>query len=257
MARKKSHFVCSGCGHTSGKWIGQCPDCEEWNTHQEEAVGLSSPSPVLVRQVARSITDISTEQSAAEPTRIAELDRVLGGGLVPGSVTLLGGEPGIGKSTLLLQAAAEVARAGKKCLYVTAEESAEQVRLRADRLDAVVEGVFLVSETELDTILAHADQVEPDLVIIDSIQTIHDPSLQSSPGSVGQVRHCAHRLVNEAKRRAMSTVLVGHVTKDGGLAGPRVLEHVVDTVLAFEGDRHHALRLLLSLIHISEPTRPY
>jgi len=164
-------------------------------------------------------------------------------------VTLLGGEPGIGKSTLLLQVAAHLARQGRRCLYVSAEESSEQVRLRAGRLDSVVDGLWLVSETSLAAVLAHCDELSPDVVIVDSIQTVHDPALASAPGSVAQVRHCAHRLVGEAKRRDLTTVLVGHVTKEGGLAGPRVLEHVVDTVLAFEGERHHALRLLRASKH--------
>ena len=182
-------------------------------------------------------------------TGVSELDRVLGGGLVPGSVTLLGGEPGIGKSTLLTQVAANVASSGGRALYVSAEESAQQVHQRAERLDALVPDLWLAAETSLPQLLAHLDQVRPAVVVIDSIQTVHDPELASAPGSVGQVRECAHRLVQEAKRRDLAVLLVGHVTKDGGLAGPRVLEHVVDTVLSFEGDRHHALRLLRAAKH--------
>jgi DNA repair protein RadA/Sms len=179
------------------------------------------------------------EAWAASPTRIGELDRVLQGGLVPGSVTLLGGEPGIGKSTLLLQALAGLAKDGHRCLYVTAEESAQQVRLRAERLGALPPNLWLVSDTALPHLLTH----------LDSIQTVHDPILSSAPGSVAQVRSCAHVLVRASKERDMATVLVGHVTKEGGLAGPRVLEHLVDTVLAFEGERHHALRLLRAVKH--------
>lgn len=252
MAKKKApktQFVCNRCAHVAPKWVGQCPDCGEWNSHDEElAQAPEDPAPLLGGRPTR-IGEVSGHQVEKAATGVAELDRVLGGGFVHGSVALLGGEPGIGKSTLLLQAASSLARGGKRCLYVSAEESAEQVRLRADRLAAVVDDLWLVSETSLPAILAHCDDLKPDVVIIDSIQTILDPALTSAPGSVGQVRHCAHRLVTEAKKRTMTTVLVGHVTKEGSLAGPRVLEHVVDTVMAFEGDRHHALRLLRAAKH--------
>ncbi|NNC79732.1 MAG: DNA repair protein RadA, partial [Acidimicrobiales bacterium] len=249
MAKTKTIFLCTECAHQAHKWIGQCPDCGEWNTHVEEVVERIAPIPVALTEQPRLIADVTADNWAATPTNISELDRVLGGGFVTGSVALFGGEPGIGKSTLLLQAMASLARAGHRCLYVSAEESSEQVRIRADRLDAVVDGLWLVSETSLGAVLAHCDQLKPDYVVVDSIQTIHDAELKSAPGSVAQVRHCAHRLVTEAKRRAMTTMLVGHVTKEGGLAGPRALEHVVDTVLAFEGDRHHALRLLRAVKH--------
>lgn len=249
MAKAKTIFLCRNCGHQAHKWIGQCPDCNEWNTHDEEMAERISKPSLLAGQPPRLIGDVTVDNFQTVSSGVPELNRVLGGGFVDGSVTLVGGEPGIGKSTLLLQAVAAMSRAGKTCLYVSAEESAEQVRLRADRLNAVVDNLWLVSETSLQGVLAHCDSLKPDMVIIDSIQTIHDPDLTSAPGSVGQVRHCAHRLVTEAKRRAMSTVLVGHVTKEGGLAGPRALEHVVDTVLAFEGDRHHALRLLRAVKH--------
>ena len=196
------------------------------------------------------IAEVVCDGWAPRPTGIDELDRVLGGGLVPGSATLVGGEPGVGKSTLLLQALASLAATGARCLLVTAEESAEQVRLRAQRLGvAGAGGLWLVSETELSSLMALIEEVEPSHVVVDSIQTTFDADLDSAPGSVAQVRHCAHRLVQLAKRRAMATVLVGHVTKEGNLAGPRVLEHTVDTVLSFEGDRHHALRLLRAAKH--------
>ncbi|MGI9608470.1 MAG: DNA repair protein RadA [Acidimicrobiales bacterium] len=249
MAKTKTVFVCSSCGHTAHKWIGQCPDCEDWNTHDEEVAERTSAAPIVIAEAPRPIRMIAADSWTASPTGVDELDRVLGGGFVSGSVTLVGGEPGIGKSTLLLQAVAKLAESGAKCLYVSAEEASEQVRLRAERLGAVVDNLWLVSETSLVAILAHCDQLKPDYVVVDSIQTVHDPELRSAPGAVGQVRHCAHRLVTEAKRRSMTTILVGHVTKEGGLAGPRVLEHVVDTVLAFEGDRHHALRLLRAVKH--------
>ncbi len=186
---------------------------------------------------------------AAQPTGIDELDRVLGGGLVPGSATLLGGEPGTGKSTLLLQALSSLARRGVRCLLASAEESKQQVRLRAERLGALDPALWLVSETSLPAILGALEQVSPRVAVVDSIQTVFDPELGSAPGSVGQVRECAHRLVRVAKERGVAVLLVGHVTKDGSLAGPRVLEHVVDTVLAFEGDRHHGLRMLRAHKH--------
>jgi DNA repair protein RadA/Sms len=198
---------------------------------------------------ATPIGDVELALVQSMPTGISELDRVLGGGFVPGSVTLIGGEPGVGKSTLLTQVAASMAFAGHDVLYVSAEESRQQVRLRADRLGALAPKLWLASESELEHVLAHADALQPSLVVIDSIQTVHDPALGSAPGSTVQVRECAHRLVREAKQRNLAVVLVGHVTKDGGLAGPRVLEHVVDTVLCFDGDRHHALRLLRAAKH--------
>jgi DNA repair protein RadA/Sms len=197
------------------------------------------------------IGDVDALCAQPQSTGIPELDRVLGGGLVPGSVSLLGGEPGIGKSTILLQL---LAQWPTRTLYVSAEESAQQVRLRAERLHALQPELWIVPETSLAHILSAIDQVQPHLVVIDSIQSIADTEVSSAPGSVVQVRHCAHRLVGEAKRRGISVVMVGHVTKEGGLAGPRVLEHVVDTVLSFEGDRHHALRLLRAVKHRFGPT---
>lgn len=193
--------------------------------------------------------DVSTEMAAMRSTGIEELDRVLGGGLVGGSVTLLGGEPGIGKSTLMLQALARMAAAGAQVLLVTAEESKEQVRLRAERLGAIHPNLLIVAETSLPHVLTHVAEVAPDVLAVDSIQTVADPDVPGVPGSVSQVRECAHRLVRLAKDRNIPTLLVGHVTKDGTIAGPRTLEHIVDTVLAFEGDRHHALRMLHALKH--------
>ncbi|CAN5164201.1 DNA repair protein RadA [soil metagenome] len=218
---------------------------------------MSSPGwqgVVPARSRPVPIADVDLDRCGPRPTGLAELDRVLGGGLVPGSVTLLGGEPGIGKSTLLLQALAAMATGGHKALLVTAEESARQVRLRAERLDALVPDLHLVAEGVLPAILGHVAELAPEVVVVDSIQTIFDPELGSVPGSVTQVRECAQRLVVAAKELGVSVVLVGHVTKDGSLAGPRVLEHVVDTVLSFEGDRHHALRLLRAVKHRFGPS---
>jgi DNA repair protein RadA/Sms len=253
MGRDRTTFRCTECGGVAPRWVGRCPACGEWNTLVEErtvtAAGGGRGSHASTAALARPITELSATDADAVPTGVGELDRVLGGGLVPGSVTLLGGEPGIGKSTLLTQVAASVARQGRRALYVSAEESPAQVRQRGERLGALAPELWLASETVLPHLVAQLDQVQPALVVVDSIQTIYDPELPSAPGSVVQVRECAHRLVQEAKQRGIAMVLVGHVTKEGGLAGPRVLEHVVDTVLAFEGDRHHALRLLRAAKH--------
>jgi DNA repair protein RadA/Sms len=257
MPKLRTIHRCTDCGAASPRWSGRCSTCGEWNTLVEEreepraktggaggggssAMGGERPVPIL---------EVDAAEWAPRPTGVAELDRVLDGGLVPGSVTLLGGEPGIGKSTLLLQVLSALAASGLRCLLVSAEESRQQVRLRAERLGTLDGRLWLVSETSLPSVLAAVDDVKPDVLVVDSIQTVHDPELGSAPGSVGQVRECAHQLVQLAKERAMATVLVGHVTKEGALAGPRVLEHVVDTVLSFEGERHHALRLLRAVKH--------
>jgi DNA repair protein RadA/Sms len=252
MARPRTIYRCTECGAAEPKWTGRCGSCEAWNSLLEERAVPEAPAAGALGPAAavpQPIADVDTASWAPAATHVGELDRVLQGGLVPGSVTVLGGEPGIGKSTLLLQALAGLAKAGQRCLYVTAEESAQQVRLRAERLGALPPNLWLVSDTALPHVLGHIGSVAPDVVAIDSIQTVFEPSLASAPGSVAQVRECAHRLVRASKERAMSSVLVGHVTKDGALAGPRVLEHLVDTVLSFEGERHHALRLLRAVKH--------
>ncbi len=249
MARSKSVFRCSECGDASPKWLGRCPSCEAWNTLAEERDALTGVSGPPSSSRPLPVTEVDLEEWRPLATGIGELDRVLGGGLVPGSVTLVGGEPGIGKSTLLLQALGAMAAAGARVLLVTAEESAQQVRLRAERLGTLHPDLHLVAETCLPDILGHIAEVAPQVVVVDSIQSVYDPQLGSAPGTVGQVRDCAHRFVREAKQRGLMTLLVGHVTKDGALAGPRVLEHVVDTVLSFEGDRHHALRMLRAVKH--------
>jgi DNA repair protein RadA/Sms len=250
MARARTIHRCTDCGAASPRWVGRCPACGEWNTLVEEVdVPAAGMAHTTTATPPVALGDVDATGWAAKPTGIAELDRVLGGGLVPGSVTLLGGEPGIGKSTLLLQLAlVQPAR----CLLVSAEESLQQVRLRADRLQAPrgdVDRLLVLSETGLPAVLDAVASCRPELLIVDSIQTVFDPELGSAPGSVAQVRGCAHELVQEAKARGMATLLVGHVTKEGALAGPRVLEHVVDTVLSFEGDRHHALRMLRAAKH--------
>ncbi len=250
MAKPRTVHRCSECRAEAPKWTGRCPGCGEWNTLVEDVEQVSAAAPVLFGpgEAARPLTEIDASEGQAVRTGIDELDRVLGGGLVPGSVTLLGGEPGVGKSTLLLMLAATAAERGA-VLYVSAEERAQQIRSRAERLDAVHPNVWLLAETSLPRVLAACDQVQPQLLLIDSIQTVHDPDLPPPPGSVVQVRGCAHRLVHEAKASGRTIVLTGHVTKEGSLAGPRVLEHVVDTVLSFDGDRHHALRLLRATKH--------
>ena len=245
---------CSDCGAAHPKWSGQCTTCGAWNSLVEDVEGGTSPvtAPVGPAPVPVALADVDTSAGQPRSTGIAEVDRVLSGGFVPGSVTLLGGEPGVGKSTLLLQVlAAMVPGPGEslRTLYVTAEESAQQVRLRAERLGTLAPHLHLLAETSLPRIRAAAAAMKPDLLVIDSIQAVADPDLTSGPGSVTQVRGCAQQLVADAKALGISTILVGHVTKEGTLAGPRVLEHIVDTVLSFEGDRHHALRLLRAVKH--------
>ncbi|MDP1820052.1 MAG: DNA repair protein RadA [Acidimicrobiales bacterium] len=256
MARTKTAktvYRCGECGAEVAKWAGRCGACEAWNSLVEEVEQALAPSAPggtpAVAGTPMPIAEVDTEAWSPLASRVGELDRVMQGGLVPGSVTLLGGEPGIGKSTLLLQALAGLAADGRRCLYVTAEESAQQVRLRAERLGTLSANLWLVADTALPHVVEHLGAVQPDVVAVDSIQAVYDPVLSSAPGSVAQVRQCAHHLVRASKERAMATVLVGHVTKDGGLAGPRVLEHLVDTVLSFEGERHHALRLLRATKH--------
>jgi DNA repair protein RadA/Sms len=252
MTRRRTVHRCTDCGAVSPRWAGRCPTCGEWNTLAEEVVedrAAASAAAAGPGDEAVALADVDEAVGAPRPTGIGELDRVLGGGLVPGSVTLLGGEPGIGKSTLLLQALTALAADGARCLLVCAEESPQQVKRRAARLGALAPGLWLVSETGIPGIRAAVEDVVPDVLVVDSIQTVWDPEVESAPGSVTQVRGCAHAFVQLAKTTGLTTVLVGHVTKDGALAGPRVLEHVVDTVLTFEGERHHALRLLRALKH--------
>ncbi|WP_151720426.1 DNA repair protein RadA [Gemmobacter serpentinus] len=244
MAKLKG-FTCSVCGATYPRWAGKCDACGSWNSILEEAPLSAGPKPTAKGRTI-PITDLATEE--APPPRagsgIGELDRVLGGGLVPASAILVGGDPGIGKSTLLLQAAASFARNGLKCLYISGEEAAAQVRMRAQRLGLQSAPVGLGAETNLRDILTTLDAERPALAIIDSIQTMWLDNVESAPGSVSQVRAAAHELVTFAKRRGVAVVIVGHVTKEGAIAGPRVLEHMVDTVLYFEGERGHQFRIL-------------
>ena len=252
MNRTRTVYRCTDCGAEAPKWTGWCGACAASGTLEpdEVAAGRASVGPLAPSVPAVPIAEAVAGGAEPIPTTIAEVDRVLGGGLVPGSVVVLGGEPGVGKSTLLLQvAAAMVATSGQRVLYVTAEESASQVAARAERLGALDPGLWLAAETALPHVLGLIDDVRPDVLVVDSIQALVDPTVGSSAGSMAQVRGCAHVLVAEAKRRGLTIVVVGHVTKEGGLAGPKVLEHVVDTVLSFEGERHHALRLLRATKH--------
>ena len=252
MAKLRVVHRCSECGATHAKWTGQCNVCQSWNTLVEDVEGPGLSGVALpIGAAAVPISDVSIATTSPTPTGMGELDRVLGDGVVPGSVTLLGGEPGIGKSTLLLQL---LASWPGRTLYVSAEESAQQVRLRAERLGALSPELWLLAETAMPHIVSAIEEVRPSLVVVDSIQTVAEPELSSAPGSVVQVRGCAARLVHEAKTRGLPVVMVGHVTKDGSLAGPRTLEHIVDVVLSFEGDRHHSLRLLRAVKNRYGPT---
>ncbi len=238
-------FACQKCGYQSAKWLGKCPDCGSWNSIAEELAIHAGVSPAAGDpQKPVRISEISRDIEQRVSCGISELDRVLGGGLVAGSVVLIGGDPGIGKSTLLLQASAHLSKSGNSVLYVSAEESAQQIRLRSLRMGIHAEELYLLAETNIERITAHIKHLKPKAVIIDSIQTVHTAAIESAPGSVSQVRESAGRLMLLAKGSGIPVFLVGHVTKDGSLAGPRVLEHLVDTVLYFEGDSGHAFRIL-------------
>src|SRR3989449_1466059 len=240
MAKPAVTYACTDCGYTAGRWFGKCPGCNAFGTLMEDVVGgptaKSPPQPIL------RLVDVQATEADRIPTGVAELDRVLGGGIVPASLVLVGGEPGVGKSTLLLSALAAVSK-DRRALLVTGEESVAQVKLRAERLGGA-EQVEILAETELETVLATLEAERPDVCVIDSVQTLYSAEVGSAPGSVAQVREAASRLMRAAKELGVATILVGHVTKDGSVAGPRVLEHLVDCVLQFEGDRYHAHRVL-------------
>ena len=249
MAKTKTAYACTECGGQSSKWQGQCPSCGVWNTLVETiAATPASRFQALAggASVVRALSSVQASDNPRSPTGIEEFDRVLGGGLVPGGVILLGGDPGIGKSTLLLQAMAAIG-VSRRALYVTGEESADQIALRAHRLGLVNASVELLAEVQLEAIVGAIRTQRPDVVVIDSIQTVYTEALESAPGSVAQVRECAAQLTRLAKQTGITIILVGHVTKEGAIAGPRVLEHIVDTVLYFEGDTHSSFRLVRAI----------
>ncbi|WP_163513682.1 DNA repair protein RadA [Fodinicola acaciae] len=244
MVKERPAFHCEQCGFSVPKWVGRCPDCGAWGS-VTESVPTRTPNAGPVSAPARPIAEIAVEEAKARPTGVGELDRVLGSGLVPGAVILLAGEPGVGKSTLLLEVAQAYAAAGSgRSLVVTGEESAAQVRLRAERTGALSPDLYLAAETDLSAVLTHLDEVQPGLLILDSVQTVAAPGVDAAAGGVTQVRAVASALTTVAKTRGIAVVLVGHVTKDGNIAGPRVLEHIVDVVLQFTGEQHSPLRLV-------------
>jgi DNA repair protein RadA/Sms len=250
MAKNKTVFICQNCGAESPKWIGRCPSCKEWNSYHEEIISSSNShdNAFILTQEKRKperLDSIESNEFSRQKSGISELDRILGGGIVAGSVILLGGEPGVGKSTLALQIA--LALKGKKILYVSGEESEEQISLRAKRMNNSNPECFILSETELERILVHSENLKPGLIIIDSIQTISTTTLESSAGTVSQVRECAAQLLKYSKITGIPVFLIGHITKDGTLAGPKVLEHIVDVVLYFEGDNNYVYRILRSV----------
>ena len=250
MAKQKTVYVCSQCGYETARWLGKCPDCGSWNTLTEQLAASAAPE---IKQLKRApgtgaepliIDDIPLDSMLRHSTGIGELDRVLGGGIVEGSLLLVGGDPGIGKSTLLTQVSAHYAQDGHRVLYVSGEESARQIKMRAQRLGASGSQLYILSENDMSAVEKQMEKIGPDLMIVDSIQTMYRPDMAAAPGSVSQVRESASVLMRAAKTTGCAIILVGHVTKEGSLAGPRVLEHMVDAVLYFEGDRQHQYRLL-------------
>lgn len=252
MAKSKSVFLCTECGYESSGWLGKCPGCGNWNTFVEEKITLDKKSSggssfgfqsVHTQSKAAPIKEITTDVTRREETGIRELDRVLGGGIVKGSLILAAGDPGIGKSTMMLMLSGNIANS-KNVLYISGEESAQQIKMRADRLKVSADKLYIYSETLISGIESEIERVKPEYIVVDSIQTIYDDEIASAPGSVSQVREITGRLMRIAKRDGISVFIIGHVTKDGGIAGPRVLEHMVDTVLYFEGERHQTYRIL-------------
>lgn len=248
--KRKTVYVCQECGYESLRWMGKCSNCDNWNTFVEEVKQKSTPHTAAVTSNTNKplqIKEIVSEKEPRMKTKMNETNRVLGGGIVPGSLVLIGGDPGIGKSTLLLQTSAQIAEQNQKVLYVSGEESVQQTKLRAERLKVDTENLYILAETNLYSIIHHIEEVKPSLVIIDSIQTIFKEEVTSAPGSVSQVRECTMELMRIAKGHNIPIFIVGHVTKEGAIAGPRMLEHMVDVVLYFEGERHHTYRILRSV----------
>ena len=247
--KKETLFVCQNCGHKSGKWLGKCPECGEWNSLVEEKAQTSrrsgSRNGFKLRDVsAVPYTEIESQDDVRITSGVTEFDRVLGGGIVPGTLVLIGGDPGIGKSTLLLQVADKLSDAGALVLYISGEESERQIKLRGERLGIEAKKVYLLPETNLENVINEIERLKPGAIIVDSIQTVFSGSLESAPGSVSQVREVAHQFLLLAKNRGVPIFLIGHITKEGSIAGPKILEHIVDTVLYFEGERHHNHRIV-------------
>ena len=257
MAKTRTIFICQECGHQVSKWLGKCPECNSWNSFSEERQlqPLSSKSRNNFESSAPlTITQIQPIQENRMMTGIGEFDRVLGGGMVQGSLILIGGEPGIGKSTLTLQSMGHLSKQGKKVLYVSGEESGSQIKLRAERLDALSENLLICSEICVEGIIQWIDKTRPEVLVLDSVQTFYTEDLQSAPGSIGQVREVAFKIFQEIKRRNLPTLLIGHINKDGAIAGPKSLEHIVDTVVYFEGEQGHAYRALRAIKNRFGPT---
>ena len=246
MEKSRTVFICQQCGKESLKWLGKCPNCQAWNSFLEQVVAETAKRTHQIKSTTppKELSQLGIDLFERFPIPISEFNRVLGGGIVPGSLILIGGEPGIGKSTLLLQASALIAKAQGKVVYVSGEETPNQIKIRARRLGISGEGLFLLSETDVDTLLAHAEDLQPSLLIIDSIQTVHTQEDDGIPGSITQVRQSAQRLMSWAKSSGVPVFVTGHVTKEGAIAGPRVLEHIVDVVLYLEGEQFSAYRLL-------------
>ncbi len=256
MAKQKTEFKCSECGWTTVKWAGRCGECQAWGSLDETSGTAKEVRALKLNesQAARPITEIETGENQSQPTMVGEFDRVLGGGLVPGAAILLSGEPGVGKSTLLLEVASRLAKQGKKVLYVSAEESASQVKLRAQRTNALTPNLYLAAETDLATVLGQVEAIKPELFIVDSVQTVASSDIDGVAGMPAQVREVAANLIRTAKQNGIPLLLVGHVTKDGSIAGPRTLEHLVDVVCHFEGDRQTSLRFIRTLKNRFGPT---
>lgn len=250
MAKTKTQFVCQSCGYTSAKWLGKCPECGTWDSMVEEALAVEKSRSFLktaTKVQPTTISKVAKVEVKRIATGISEFDRVLGGGIVPGSLILLGGEPGIGKSTIALDVGMKIAEGGAKVLYVSGEESEAQTAMRAERLGKASDNILIMTATELAAILVQAEQAKPELLVIDSIQTMYNAELETAAGSVGQVRECTSKLLRFAKETNIAVIIIGHVTKEGNIAGPRLLEHMVDVVLQFEGERYYAFRVLRAL----------
>jgi len=257
MVKVKSKWICQNCGYETSGYLGKCPDCAGWGTLVEEIIAKEGHrlfKSVLNQSVPQLLRDVSLDENTRYSTGMAELDSVLGGGLVKGSLVLIGGDPGIGKSTLTLQSCGKLAKKGLKTLYISAEESEKQIKLRADRLNVDFDNLYILAETNVEEIKRGISEVSPEIVIVDSIQAVYTQEITSSPGSVSQVRECCSAFMTLAKTSGITIIIIGHVTKDGVIAGPKVLEHMVDTVLYFEGDRYKSYRLLRTMTEVKNPS---